>query len=119
VRPSADIWAFGVTAHQLISGRLPFEGANARSRAITAGRYAPGRARLDLTYLPERWHPVVRDCPAPDHEQRQPYDAAALLERIRAVPDDEPGVRTPQRRPRRRTLLAGLGAGLLLVAGAT
>ncbi|WP_262986092.1 serine/threonine-protein kinase, partial [Streptomyces sp. CBMA123] len=61
VRPSADVWAFGVIAHQLLTGGLhPFLGATARARSLAAQSYARGAAPLRLDQaLPVRWRPVV------------------------------------------------------------
>ena len=49
VRPTIDIWALGVTMHQLLTGGLhPFPGADSRARAAAAQAYADGRAPLRL-----------------------------------------------------------------------
>ena len=44
--PPADIYALGVVAYQLLSGRLPFEGASLTELAMRQQREAP--ARLDV-----------------------------------------------------------------------
>ncbi|WP_395292817.1 protein kinase [Kitasatospora hibisci] len=81
LRPSADVWAFGVLTHQLLTGGLhPFLGATARARALAAQAYARGAAPLRLDdALPQRWRPVVAACLAADREERARVDLAALL----------------------------------------
>jgi serine/threonine-protein kinase len=93
VRPTVDIWALGVTIHQLLTGGLyPFPGAGPRARAAAAQAYAEGREPLRLAdELPPEWRSIVTDCLAPDHASRLPHSAASILARI------------PERgRPRRR-----------------
>ncbi len=87
IRPTADIWAFGVTIHQLLTGGLlPFAGATARARGAAAQAYAGGHAELRLAdELPARWHPIVADCLAPDHASRVEHSAASLLARVAEV----------------------------------
>ncbi|MDH6707535.1 hypothetical protein P3T27_004272 [Kitasatospora sp. MAA19] len=104
LRPSADIWAFGVIAHQLLTGGLhPFLGATARARSLAAQAYARGAAplRLDET-LPGPWRVVVAACLTPGREERTRTDLAALVAR---AADGPPG--------RRR---AALRAGACLLA---
>lgn len=86
-RTTADVWALGVTAHQLLTGgMLPFPGASARARGAAAQAYADGRAELRLADgLSPAWHPIVADCLAPDHAARRPHSAQALLARIEAL----------------------------------
>jgi serine/threonine-protein kinase len=80
VRPTVDIWALGVTIHQLLTrGLYPFPGAGPRAAAA----YADGRAPLRLAdELPTAWRPIVADCLAPDHASRLPHTAASILARI-------------------------------------
>ncbi len=93
IRPTADVWALGVTAHQLLTGGLlPFAGATARARGAAAQAYAGGHAELRLAdELPAQWHPIVADCLAPDHASRLEHSAASLLARIEQVADDGEG----------------------------
>ncbi|GHF73209.1 hypothetical protein GCM10018790_58890 [Kitasatospora xanthocidica] len=107
VRPSADLWAFGVIAHQLLTGGLhPFLGATARARSLAAQAYARGAAPLRLDEaLPPRWRPVVAACLAPGREERARADLDALVARATA---------RPARRRRRAAVRAGAG----LLAGA-
>ncbi|WP_345328492.1 serine/threonine-protein kinase [Kitasatospora aburaviensis] len=81
LRPSADVWAFGVLAHQLLTGGLhPFLGATARARSLAGQAYARGAAPLRLDdALPQRWRPVVTACLTADREERARLDLATLL----------------------------------------
>jgi serine/threonine protein kinase len=90
LRPTADIWAFGVLAHQALTGGLhPFPGAAQQSRAMAAQSYANGTAQLRLdAAIGPAWRQIIADCLAPDHESRSAFDAAGILARIRALGDD-------------------------------
>ncbi|MGW6738900.1 serine/threonine-protein kinase [Streptomyces sp. NPDC055013] len=112
VRPTADIWAFGVLAHQVLTGGLhPFSGATARARSLAAQAYARGSAPLRLDAgLEEDWRRLIGDCLAPDHAARLPHTAAGLAARIDALPGG---------RGRRRRLLPATGVALAGVAVAT
>ncbi|MFI5643442.1 serine/threonine-protein kinase [Kitasatospora sp. NPDC051705] len=115
LRPSADVWAFGVIAHQLLTGGLhPFLGATARARSLAAQAYARGAAplRLDAS-LPRPWRAVVTACLAPGREERARTDLAALVARAAARP--------PVRRRAALRALAGLlacAAAVLALTGA-
>ncbi|WP_328430185.1 serine/threonine-protein kinase [Streptomyces sp. NBC_00443] len=87
VRPTADIWAFGVLAHQVLTGGLhPFSGATARARSLAAQAYARGSAPLRLDAgLEQDWRRLIADCLAPDHAARLPHTAAGLAARIDAL----------------------------------
>ncbi|MEV7341868.1 serine/threonine-protein kinase [Streptomyces sp. NPDC093544] len=112
VRPTADIWAFGVLAHQLLTGGLhPFMGATARARALAAQSYARGTAPLRLDdRIPEAWRELITDCLAPDHNSRAPHDAAAVAARIRPLSNDA--------RRGRRVVLPAVVAALMAVCAA-
>jgi serine/threonine-protein kinase len=109
VRSTVDIWALGVTIHQLLTGGLyPFPGAGPRARSAAAQAYADGRAPLRLAdELPPEWRPIVADCLAPDHASRKPHTAASILARI-------PGRARPRRR---RRPAAAAAAAAVVVAG--
>ncbi|WP_380281796.1 serine/threonine-protein kinase [Kitasatospora purpeofusca] len=114
LRPSADLWAFGVLAHQLLTGGLhPFLGATARARSLAALAYARGSAPLRLdAALPERWRPLVTACLAADRRQRAEVDLAALLaDALGAGAATTVPARTAGRRRRGRR--AAVGAALL------
>ncbi len=86
VRTTADIWAFGVTAHQVLSGRMPFPGSTGSARASAAAAYASGAGELRLAHgLPDGWRVLIEDCLQPDHERRARHDAPSLLARVAAL----------------------------------
>ncbi|MER6303729.1 serine/threonine-protein kinase [Kitasatospora sp. NPDC001539] len=114
LRPTADIWAYGVIAHQLLTGGLhPFLGATARARSLAAQAYARGAVPLRLDQaVPAPWRAVVAACLTADRDQRARTDLAALVARATARP---PG-------RRRAAVRAGLSlltctAVLLALAG--
>ncbi len=115
-RPSRDVWAYGVVAHQVLTGgRHPFPGATARARSSAARAYARGESELRLDdVVPDGWRPIIRDCLAPTHEARARHTAAAVLERVEAL-DPAATLSSRRRRPRRRRLAI---AGAVLVAAA-
>jgi eukaryotic-like serine/threonine-protein kinase len=125
-RTTADIWALGVTAHQLLTGGMfPFVGATARARGAAAQAYAEGQEELRLADgLAPAWRAIIADCLAPDHATRLPHTAAALLPRISAaavggVPERPPRPaprRTRWRRARAR-VAAGAAVAVATIAG--
>ncbi|MFG2913893.1 serine/threonine-protein kinase [Kitasatospora sp. NPDC048298] len=108
VRPSADVWAFGVIAHQLLTGGLhPFLGATARARSLAAQAYARGTAPLRLDEsLPVRWRAVVAACLAPGRAERPGAELAVLVARAARAPVPAPA---PAARRRRAAVRAGVG----------
>ncbi|MGW2395318.1 serine/threonine-protein kinase [Kitasatospora sp. NPDC001664] len=107
LRPSADVWAFGVLAHQVLTGGLhPFLGATARARALTAQAYARGSAPLRLDErLPDGWQALIADCLTVDQALRP--TAARLVTRLRLL-------RSPP--PPRRWRRIGLPLAAALIA---
>ncbi|MGI5351327.1 serine/threonine-protein kinase [Streptomyces sp. CA-250714] len=87
VRPTADIWAFGVLAHQVLTGGLhPFPGSTPRARALGAQAYARGNAELRLdNSVPDGWRELIADCLGPDHASRATLDAEELAARVREL----------------------------------
>ncbi|MFH9106820.1 protein kinase [Streptomyces albus] len=119
VRPTADIWAFGVLAHQVLTGGLhPFPGSTARARALAAQAYARGNATLRLEAgVPDGWRELITDCLRPDHASRSALDATALAARAGAPARGGPGRRSG--RAGRRTAVVAAAVAVPLVAVAT
>ncbi|MER5294898.1 protein kinase [Streptomyces pharetrae] len=108
IRPSADIWAFGVLAHLVLTGAFPLPGGTPAARRDAAVAYARGAEELRLSPgLPECWREIVRSCLARTHEER--IGGEALLRWVREAAGE-----AGARRPRRRT--AGLAAAVATVA---
>ncbi|MFI6799805.1 serine/threonine-protein kinase [Streptosporangium canum] len=81
---SADIWALGVTACQLLTGMFPFAASTPRARYVAAAEYATGERPLTLpASMPEGWRSWVSDCLSPDPRSRP--GAAVLLRRARLL----------------------------------
>ncbi|MDQ8705030.1 serine/threonine-protein kinase [Streptomyces sp. LHD-70] len=120
VRPSADIWAFGVVAHQVLSGGLhPFPGSTARARALAAQAYARGGAPLRLDEsVPQAWRELIAACLRPDHGSRSRMDSAQLASRVRelAGPGRRSGRRVRGRRGRQMAVLLAAAATVLAAA---
>ncbi|MEU8530694.1 serine/threonine-protein kinase [Streptomyces sp. NPDC048629] len=121
-RPTADLWAFGVLAHVVLTDTFPLPGGTPSARRDAAVRYARGDEELRLSpELPDAWREIVTACLSRNHEDRAlraGRDAAALLERVRAAAQG----RVPRRRRRRRpglvvTGLAATAMGIALTAG--
>ncbi|WP_309094285.1 serine/threonine-protein kinase [Streptomyces sp.] len=112
VRPTADIWAFGVLAHQVLTGGLhPFPGATARARSLAAQSYARGTASLRLDAgLDEDLRRLIADCLAPDHTARLPHTALGVAGRVEEITGG------PARR--RRRLVPAVAAGLVVATAA-
>ncbi|MFE0349494.1 serine/threonine-protein kinase [Streptomyces griseoluteus] len=119
VRSTADIWALGITVHQILTGgSLPFLGATAGARAAAVQEYACGRAPLRLhPALDATGRDFVSRCLARDHTSRSSATADRLLALARAS--------SPVLAERRRTALGRLAvsvvtaAAVLAVAGTT
>jgi serine/threonine protein kinase len=113
IRPTADIWAFGVLAHQVLTGGLhPFPGATARARSLAAQAYARGTAPLRLdARLDEGWRGLIADCLAPDHASRLPVTARSVASRVEQLAGG-----TRRRRGRRGPAVAAALVGLTAAA---
>ncbi|NJP99609.1 serine/threonine-protein kinase [Streptomyces zingiberis] len=117
VRPTADIWALGVTAHQILTGgHLPFPGATAGARTAAAQEYAAGRAPLrPHPALGDGWRDFVTRCLAPDHASRAAGTAGDLAGQARGLSAAGPAGRRPLSR---RSVLTAATAAVVLGAGA-
>jgi serine/threonine protein kinase len=122
VRQTADIWALGVTACQLLTGRLPFPGVTSRARSAAAAAYAAGNGELTLPAgLPPEWHDFVADCLAADHRTRLRHSADELLRRAEAIAGGTGpnGERSARRWRSRRVLVVAAALAVILgTAGA-
>ncbi|WP_053760050.1 serine/threonine protein kinase [Streptomyces sp. AS58] len=84
IRPSADVWAFGVLAHLVLTGSFPLPGGTPTARRDAAAAYARGTEELRLSPgLPDAWRDIVRACLARTHAER--ITTAALLRRVSAA----------------------------------
>jgi hypothetical protein len=111
IRPSADVWALGVTAHQILTGGVfPFPGPTPGARAAAGQEYASGRAPLRVhPDVGEGWRELITRCLSPDHTRRPA--AADLLAQARSAAE-------PTRRRRsRRTWVLALAAAPVLALG--
>lgn len=109
IRPSADVWAFGVLAHLLLTDSFPLPGGTPTARRDAAAAYARGTDELRLSpELPDTWREIVRDCLARTHADRVSTDV--LLRRVEAAAGTARSPRLPRalfrRRSRRMAVLA-------------
>lgn len=118
IRPSADVWAFGVLAHLVLTDSFPLSGATPTARRDAAAAYARGTDELRLSpELPDAWREIVRDCLARTHAAR--IGTEVLLRRVEAAAGTGRPPRPPRllpRRGRRRALVAVAAAATAAVA---
>ncbi|WP_210578232.1 serine/threonine-protein kinase [Streptomyces sp. GESEQ-4] len=112
IRPSADIWAFGVLAHVVLASSFALPGGSTEARTDAAMRYARGTGELRLSpELPDGWREIVQDCLASTHAERisRVPDTATLLRRVEEAAGTARSARLPRLRPRRwrRPVLVG------------
>ncbi|MFI9174014.1 protein kinase domain-containing protein [Streptomyces lincolnensis] len=120
VRPSADIWAFGVLAHVVLTDTFPLPGATTDARCDAAMRYARGTEELRLSpELPAPWRQIITACLSPTHPER--IGAEPLLRQVEQAAGASPSARLPRLRPRRwiRPVLVAALATASLGAAAT
>jgi serine/threonine protein kinase len=99
--PADDMWAFGLLAHQVVTGGVrPFRGRSSRSRWAAAQSYASGDAPLVLArQVPERWRALIAGCLSPTRAGRLPYTAAAVLAALGPPAAGAPSAPAGTRRP--------------------
>ncbi|MEU4483842.1 serine/threonine-protein kinase [Streptomyces purpurascens] len=123
IRPSADVWSFGVLAHVVLTGSYPLPGSSTEARTDAAMRYARGAEELRLSPdLPDAWREIVRDCLAPKHRERVTHDTATLLRRVEEAAGVARSARLPRLRPRfwqRHPVLTSALATVLLATTGT
>jgi TolB-like protein len=114
--PRTDVWAFGVTLVELITGKRPFaaEDPAALAQQIRAARL-PVLRRPDGSDIPLAVAHLVHDMVSVDPTIRPPT-GAAVLTRLEAAAKAMPRGPTPPAAQRRR-LVAVIGAGAAIVAG--
>jgi hypothetical protein len=120
IRPTADVWAFGVLAHIALTGTYPMPGGTPSARQEASARYARGAEELRLhAGLPPAWRDIITDCLARDHRERAAHSPDSLLPRVRAA--GRPGTgprRWWPRRPRRLSRRGRLALGTAALATA-
>ncbi|MGV4985664.1 serine/threonine protein kinase [Streptomyces sp. NRAIS4] len=118
IRPSADVWAFGVLAHLVLTDSFPLSGATPTARRDAAAAYAHGTDELRLSpELPDAWREIIRDCLARTHAAR--ITTEPLLRRVESAAGTARSPRPPRLFPRRRrrsALIAGAAAATVAVA---
>jgi len=116
LRPTADIWAFGILAHQMLTGgRHPFAGASAHARAMNVQTYArTGEGLFIDERIAEPWRALIKDCLTPDHAGRAAFPTRGIAERIDALM--EAGGQAGQPARRRRRLPAPLRVPTIRIA---
>ncbi|MGP2435834.1 serine/threonine protein kinase [Streptomyces sp. JW3] len=126
-RPAADIWAFGVLAHLVLTGSFPLPGGTPTARRDAAVGYARGADELRLSpELPDAWREIVRGCLTRTHADR--IGTEELLRRVSdataTAPEGRRRLRWPagpfarRGRPggRRRRVLAAAAATVAVAA---
>ena len=116
IRPSADVWAFGVLAHLVLAGSFPLPGTTPAARRDAAASYASGTDELRLSpQLPDAWREIVRACLTRTHADR--IDTAALLHRVESAAGTGTSPRLPRGLlPQRRRTAITVGSVLATVA---
>ncbi|WP_246113714.1 protein kinase domain-containing protein [Streptomyces montanus] len=118
IRPSADVWAFGVLAHLVLTDTFPLPGGTPSARRDAAARYARGTEELRLSpELPDEWREIVRHCLARTHQER--ISGETLLRRVGTVAGTARSPRLPRLFPLRRGRRTGVILGAAAATAAT
>lgn len=122
IRPSADVWAFGVLAHLVLTGSFPLPGGTPTARRDAAAAYARGTDELRLSpELPDAWREIVRACLSRTHADR--VATAVLLRRVETAAGTARSPRLPRalrhghRRPTTTVALAAAAVAAVAALG--
>ncbi|MFC8514132.1 protein kinase [Streptomyces sp. NPDC057257] len=112
IRPSADVWAFGVLTHLVLTGSFPLPGGTPTARRDAAVAYARGTEELRLSpQLPDAWREIVRSCLSRTHADR--IATEPLLRRVETAAGTP---RSPRRPRTRRSAVLSAAAATVAVA---
>ena len=110
-----DIYALGVMVYEMLTGRLPFEGATPTAALMKRLGGPPDPVTVARPEVPAALSNVVARCLAPDPAQRF-QNTAELIEALGGAPTASTPV-TPRSRRRPMILVAGMAVAVLAAAG--
>lgn len=111
-----DLYALGVTAYRVLSGRTPFEGPTSRDILRAAMTEEPARLGTLVPGLPARLESVVHRLLEKDPDRRPP-SASILLKELEAIRSGDTAAAAPQPAAAPKSKV-GLLAGAVIVAAA-
>ena len=118
IGPATDVYALGIVAYEVLSGRLPFEGATPMSRAVRRlGEEPAPLPEGGPAAVPPHVRAAISRALAREPERR--FASASDFVRAFAPPGGADGATRLRERPvarRPRRALAAAGAGALLVS---
>ncbi|KPI04333.1 serine/threonine protein kinase [Actinobacteria bacterium OK074] len=116
IRPSADVWAFGVLAHLVLTGSFPLPGGTPSARRDAAVAYARASDELRLSpELPDAWREIVHGCLSRTGRDRP--STRALLPQVETAAG-APRSRGPLLRRLSRRAAVATAAGIVAVTSA-